>query len=426
MAFVLLAAAGVGAQTLPGDWVVSGGTGYPLTSGGLYSIRPGTGVVTTILPEPAPNTTGFDAVRMAANNEDLLAAHVQASLPGSQSSLVTVTTAGVMVTIATIAAPPNPSTLEGLDRDQDGATICAVNSMTMLGGLPPLRHVTDSGLVTTVWTGLSFNQLAQDLRIDPETGDWLIPVVDDLIRRSFLIRVNRLTQTGTVAFSRAYLGGVGRISSVDVDPRTGEYLVGFYDEALLLRVTRQGVATTLTNALTSGAWSVRMDAETGQILAGVADGNVFRMDSGGQMLEVQTVSPRAARSVELYGSREVVGAGPAQPGTTYAVYFRFPRSPGRPYVAALSLGLRPGVGLSDGRTIHLDVTSPLFYLTLGGFPGVVTGFAGTLDGTGRASGSVLILPGLPVGTRLFATAIALNPALSLGLDLALTWGFSVN
>lgn len=56
----------------------------------------------------------------------------------------------------------------------------------------------------------------------------------------------------------------------------------------------------------------------------------------------------------------------------------------------------------------------------------MTGFAGTLDATGRASGSVLILPGLPVGTRLFATGVALNPAHPLGLDVAPTWGFSVN
>jgi len=160
-AILLLAATGASAQTLPGDWVVSGGTGNPLTSGGLFSIRPGTGAITTILPEGGSNTTGLDAVRMAPNNEDLAAAFVQPSLPGSQSAFAVVTPSGVVVTIATFTFPGGTTTLDGLDRDQDGAHLCAVNSASMVTNLPPLRHVTDSGQVTTIWNGLSFGQIAR-------------------------------------------------------------------------------------------------------------------------------------------------------------------------------------------------------------------------------------------------------------------------
>jgi hypothetical protein len=94
-------------------------------------------------------------------------------------------------------------------------------------------------------------------------------------------------------------------------------------------------------------------------------------------------------------------------------------------VAALSLGLRPGIGLSDGRTVHLAV-DPLLLLSLGGLPGITTGFAGVLDAAGRAAGTITLPPGFPPGVRIFVSAVAVNPALSLGLDTGSSVGFTSN
>jgi hypothetical protein len=97
-------------------------------------------------------------------------------------------------------------------------------------------------------------------------------------------------------------------------------------------------------------------------------------------------------------------------------------------VAALSTGLRPGFALGDGtgRTVHLDVTSPLFPISIGGLPGVTTGFTGVLDASGQATGSILIPAGFPAGVRLFVSAVALHPGLPSGLDTANSWGVTTN
>jgi hypothetical protein len=72
------------------------------------------------------------------------------------------------------------------------------------------------------------------------------------------------------------------------------------------------------------------------------------------------------------------------------------------------------------------VTSPLFLATLGGLPGITTGFAGALDAAGRAAATVLIPPGLPPDLRFFVSGVAVNPAAPSGLDVGNTCAFSTN
>jgi hypothetical protein len=132
--------------------------------------------------------------------------------------------------------------------------------------------------------------------------------------------------------------------------------------------------------------------------------------------------------VEFYGSRKVSGSGAATPGSSYTIRFAFPSSPGAAYLAVMSTGLRPGLPLPDssGRVINLDFTSPLFGLSLGGIPGITTGFTGTLSPSGTASGTIAIPPGFPSGLRLFVSAVAVNGAFPSGLETANTWAFTIN
>jgi hypothetical protein len=92
----------------------------------------------------------------------------------------------------------------------------------------------------------------------------------------------------------------------------------------------------------------------------------------------------------------------------------------------MSTGLRPGIALPDGRTVNLDFTSPLFLLSIGGLPGVNTGFSGTLSPLGTATGTIAIPNGVPPGIRIFTSAVAVNVGFPSGLDTANTWGFTTN
>ena len=67
------------------------------------------------------------------------------------------------------------------------------------------------------------------------------------------------------------------------------------------------------------------------------------------------------------------------------------------------------------RVINL-APDALFARSLGGVPGMTTGFSGTLDATGRARGTITLPAGFRPGVRLFVSAVAVNSALLGGLD----------
>jgi hypothetical protein len=218
--------------------------------------------------------------------------------------------------------------------------------------------------------------------------------------------------------------GVGG-QKVDFDPASGDFFLAYWNT---YRVHRSGAWSTVDTSLPNPQ-GLRVDPETGNLLLG-AGGTVALMAQTGTVIRSHTppIPDLWIMGVELYGSRKVSGAGPATGGTAYPIRFAFPQSAGRAYVAALSTGLRPGFPLADGtgRTIHLDVTSPLFPMSIGGLAGVTTGFAGVLDGAGQATGSILIPAGFPAGVRLFVSAVALHPGLPSGLETANSWGVTTN
>jgi hypothetical protein len=103
------------------------------------------------------------------------------------------------------------------------------------------------------------------------------------------------------------------------------------------------------------------------------------------------------------------------------VQFSFPHLPGAFYLAMMSLALRPGIALPGGLVLNL-APDALLLASIGGIPGITTGFAGALDGSGRATGSITLPPGFPPGIRIFVSAVAsqtfptnLDPANPIGL-----------
>jgi hypothetical protein len=110
------------------------------------------------------------------------------------------------------------------------------------------------------------------------------------------------------------------------------------------------------------------------------------------------------KTVEVHGSRQVTGAGPALPGTAYLVHFRFPDMGGASYRAALSMAQRPGIAFGS-YMLNLR-QDDLFLASVQG--ALVQGFVGTLDPAGSATGSISIPSGAPRGFTFFCSAVAVQ------------------
>jgi hypothetical protein len=334
---------------------------------------------------------------MAANNPDLASA---IDFVGTPSRLQLVSPSGTIV-----ASLDLPGQVLGHDLDQDG-------TYAGCGGSGEIYRIDlSNGIVTLVQRvpGLAF----YDVRVDQDTGDLLIAANFDLLR---VARGSGIVTTLAPLLARG----------IDFEPRTGSLVCNPAGSGIR-RVSRTGVVTTVIAGFPSQGQGIVVDDVTGELVV-VSSTQIGRLTAGGSLV-TSFAAPTpgyAMNGVELYGSRKVSGSGPATGGSVYRIDLAFPRSPGSSYVAALSTALRPGTPLADGRVINLDSTSPLFTISLGGLPGITTGFAGALDASGRAVATVLVLPGLPVGTRFFVSAIAVNPAFPLGLETANTWAFSTN
>jgi hypothetical protein len=221
---------------------------------------------------------------------------------------------------------------------------------------------------------------------------------------------------------------------VDHCQRDGSFYCTRFNGPEVLEVTPSGVVISVSGGAIYGANAVKVEDETGNlVVAGLAAPGALPAKLGyvtrtGAVLTSHVISSPAdlnPTGIEIKESRKVSGFGLARAGSTYFVNFAFPASPGSSYVAAMSTGLRPGFPLGDGRVINLAVDL-LFVLSVGGIPGITTGFTGVLDGTGRATGTITLPPGFPPGIRFYVSALVVNPAAPLGIDSGNSLGVTSN
>jgi len=392
------------AQPSPGDWIVSD---TDSAGGGLRAVAPGTGALSTVASFPFP--MGVNFVAMHADGADLVAGLFQDRTSSTAPlSIIVATPGGVVATIVT--GPP----INAADLDQDGTWRFAVGGA---GPWPRLLARLDpaTGLLTTIVT---MPAVANALAIDQDTGDPVLGTMNALGAQGDLLRVAR----GSLAIS-TIAAGLSTITGVDFEPATGTFAVTRAAAPQVVRVAPAGAVAPLATLASANA--VHVDEPTGNLVVVTGGGTLHVVDPVGNVLTTYALGARSLTGVTTWGSRTIALSGSFTAGRAAAVQFHFPSSPLRTYVAALSLGLRPGLGLGDGRTIHLAV-DPLLLISLGGLPGVTTGFAGMLDAGGRAGGTITLPPGFPPGVRIFVAAVALNPSLPLGLDTGSTVGFTSN
>jgi hypothetical protein len=375
------------AQAAPGDWIVAT-FGFP--GGSIHSIAPSTGVATR-LAGSGPETLFFNALIHHPDNRDFLGAFYEPEV------LARVVPNGPVTTVAPLGRVTTSIAL-----DEDG-TVVATISLDQGGG-----HLVRANLDTHVTTLIAAVPVRLNaVGIDGDTGDWIVGSYDRNVPDGLVLRIDRSTRAvSTIAT------GVVAVTAVGWERSSGDFLVA--NGGSIVRVTRGGSVAPFAGPLAAN--ELRIDPENGNVLVGGLD-QLTLLSPAGAVITTRTPPPLFVTGVELFGSREVSGAGSLRSGSSYRVDFAFPGSPNSSYVAALSLAPRPGFPLPDGRVIPLAL-DPLFVLSLGGLPGITTGFAGRLDAQGRAQGTIALPPGFPAGVRVFASAVALNPALPSGLDTA--------
>jgi hypothetical protein len=129
-----------------------------------------------------------------------------------------------------------------------------------------------------------------------------------------------------------------------------------------------------------------------------------------------TIPTTGPGGYDLFSSRftGLVGSGVAGVGSQQSLRFSDPSSPGNFYVAASSRGSSPGIPIG-ARVLPLNFDL-LFQLTIGGLPPILTGYVGTLDQTGIASGQIGFA-GFPElrNLRFFNAFVVLDPAAPFGI-----------
>jgi len=241
-----------------------------------------------------------------------------------------------------------------------------------------------------------------------------------LFNTGLLLKMDRSSLAHTTLTS-----GMGNVSAVDFDPRTGNYVVSSFTPGRCFIIDRTGAIVKSFSLFYDQA--VKVDDEVGTLHAAGFNGAGEYSMTGVAIKTFGPHSPRQWTSLDVYGSRKVSGFGPAAAGTTYTLHFSFPQSgPGAQYIGALSLtGQHPGIPMAGGRRVNLvpdDLT--FLMLRMGDLPGLTSGFVGTLGVQANALATIHLPKFTPPGLRFFASAVAINMGMPGGLDVANTWAFT--
>jgi hypothetical protein len=152
-----------------------------------------------------------------------------------------------------------------------------------------------------------------------------------------------------------------------------------------------------------GANAVKVDDVTGNYFVASGD-TVHEIAPNGYFANTWRSAGQSWTSVEMYGSRQISGVGPARAGSRYRIDFSFRGMGNTPYLGLLALSMRPGIPIQGGK---INVApDALFLATLSGSNPFVTGFVGVLDPSGNASGYIDLPAFAPAGLTLFVSGVA--------------------
>jgi hypothetical protein len=327
-----------------------------------------------------------NAVCMWPDNRDLAVAIADPGSSYRSNPLMRVGPGGLALTIALIQPGP-PNDLAG---SENGSLLVFPASQNAV-----LEVTLDGSRVTTLAT-LPAGALNAGI-IAPDDG------------RLLLAAYWHLPQGGVFAASgpgpvSTLIWGIGRISGLSADRLRGDVVVTRFDGPEVLRLDREGRATSLLRF--PGANTVAVEGD-GTIW--IAGGNALtRVSASGVPLGTIGL-PGIATDLEIYGRRILSGQGRAAAGGRYRlpIHSLRPGDGGRPYVLAASTALRPSIAIGDGRRLAIGPSPLLAISVTGGLP-FFHGFHGVLDPFGRATAAIDVPHGLS-GLRIHVAGVILDP-----------------
>jgi len=323
-------------------------------------------------------------VTMAKDNSSLVVA-----LSGAPNdALAILTSGGFYWHFADLGTSGSPN---GIDLNQDGQTYI-VSSST----LNNLRVVTLGGQVH-VYPLSAIPATLNNVCIDQDTGNYILGVLTSGLLLELDVATNQL---------RTIASGLSSVTSVDFEPRTGNFVVTTFTAPQLRVISRTGkVVTTMR---TTGDNAVKVDDQTGNYYV-VGGSNMFEITPTGTTINTWSAAGESWTSVDVYGSKQITGMGSAKAGTRYRIDLSYRGMGNSVYITGMALSMRPGIPIQWFGTLNL-APDVLFFTTLFGLNPMVTGFSGYLDPAGNATAFINLPSYLPPGITLFVSGIAFTTA----------------
>ncbi len=238
-------------------------------------------------------------------------------------------------------------------------------------------------LLTTVQVGSAGNW-SGGLAMDIDDGSYVIQDRDG-ISGAPLIRLAPDGTTSTMATGFTPRFGIAQ------DYRTGDWYSAAGNDVMHLQkglMTPTPLFGSRTGALFSGVVMDRQSAPRPRLVS-ADSGAMYHVDLFDRTITTITLGASIPTpwALAFDGSRNLAGVRTA-PGR-YSIGMRFPGEGNRGYAIALGLGgVRPGILLADGRTIHLAFDSLVVLTLRNALPGVWRPGPGRLDASGEATASL--------------------------------------
>ena len=223
-------------------------------------------------------------------------------------------------------------------------------------------------------------------------------------------------------------GGAGAYLSIGNNPGgADEYLSGTFDEIRIWSISRsqQKIRSSMYVPLTRMEPGLlayyNFNEGYGQI---VGDKSGYNRNAHlGTSLSPETKDPVWVKSTAPLFS--LVGSGTARPGGTVTLDLNANNDPGLFFQLGSSLGTGP-IPI-DTRNLGLSPDN-LLQISVGGlWPGIFSGYSGTLDGQGQAKASINI-PNIPflIGLHIHTAFVTLDPLAPSGIkSISNTFSFSI-
>lgn len=388
------------------------GTDLIHTHGSGVIVRTALGGGTTTIGTGVGGTSGLlNMLALDTDNRTLVIVDTINSSPGTNEVIRVDSRNGAVLGTAWSGTPLS-LVQSWLEVDQDGDYVVADGNGGATGG--SLFKIDRNGFgLTTILnyaSGYPFS-FTQDL----VTGDWIIGDLSSGAIMQFDYDTNTLVTM--VSLPGTPVGMRQDPLSNEVIVAAGNYILGYDAAGNTLRTIVDGSSTGYgPNAFevdrspgASGAFYYSIDARP-------SSGGITRSTRGGRILGTWNTGQRSGLGLVFDRSNNlgrVLVTGPNNRGLRVS----FPNSPGKGYVVGFSLtASTPGIPLSDGRIIPLAPDNLTIVTAQQPLPPLITNNIGTLDANGEAAVGVNANPlGTVTGIRLWATAIVLDPAQSLGI-----------